>query len=341
VSFGHERFTHRHGMMAGMNPAAIGLGLGLAAVIAAMSRKADPSTVPAIAPPPWTGPPPVTPPASAPPSDDQFVGLGDEPGLDRDSLIGQAVDDGKIVFPEWIEVDASIGSLSASVFVAATPLMVRIRAAIPEQFPGFDLPGGPNYRSLLAPYAGDLYEGLCAVNVTHPVAEAIAAKLGAHLPTSRISDLVWKQSRQVSPQLQKPDARMARTYRMVAHSLAIGQEVKQAPPGEPLIVRPLGKTWATSNLMTISNAVNFGWQFKGSRYLSPGGVPVLQPLSDFHTFRHADYSQVIYLVRNDMTVVGKQVPLFEVMRDPDWAKLVSDEGPLKLTRHPLYEEAIA
>src|SRR5690242_13947222 len=71
------------------------------------------------------------------------------------------------------------------------------------------------------------------VTVSHTTAQQIADILDLALPTTRISNLAYSQAAvRVSPCIQKPDARMAYTSRMVQHHRAI--EAKRA--GRPGLV---------------------------------------------------------------------------------------------------------
>jgi len=318
-----------------MKPAIV-FGAALVGLVVAGAAAA--STIPPPGPP---GKPP--PDDEPPPSDDNMVGLGDLESHDRDGRILTAIFKGLALPFDWRPVDCSRGEIQGTVFVSARPVTVPIRARIPE-------PSGPNgyglftpdgaepYEPLLKAYAGGLYEGPCSVNVRHPMADAVAEFFDAYLPTTRIGDLAFLQAdARLVPQNQIPNKRMARTHRMIAHHLA----VERARAGRGGLVRDGGKDWATSNLVDAHHAINFGWHKQGATFKSPGGLPVLQGVSNWHDADHVDYSQVIHLVRGDMVVAGQKRQLVDVMRDPKLCALVSDEGPIKHPRHPMLTEVQA
>jgi hypothetical protein len=61
---------------------------------------------------------------------------------------------------------------------------------------------------------------------------------------------------------------------------------------------------------------------------------VIQPLSTTHSCRYADYSHGVRLIDRRVEIDGEMLQLEEVLRDPELAGLVSDEGPLDLARYP-------
>ena len=64
----------------------------------------------------------------------------------------------------------------------------------------------------------------------------------------------------------------------------------------------------------------YGWH-------RPGGEPI-QPLSTVHGSGYADYSHGIRLVSGVVFVDGEATSLARVLRDPELASVLSDEGPL-------------
>ncbi len=62
---------------------------------------------------------------------------------------------------------------------------------------------------------------------------------------------------------------------------------------------------------------------------------MVQPLSvGAHDVGHVDYSHTVCLVSRRCTVDGVARDLESVLRSPQLAHLVSDEGPMRVTRHP-------
>lgn len=180
------------------------------------------------------------------------------------------------------------------------------------------------------------------VTVTHATAQHLADLLGAHLLTSRIADLAYLQAAaRLAPQIQRPDADMADTARMVAHSRAVDAAIAAAhdglgaalAPGD--LVSPVGKDWINTPRLRAQpdRAANFGWHAPTAPLRSPGGAAVWQSIGLAHDLAHVDYSQVVRLMRADCELDGVVRSLAEIALRPALCGLVSDEGPVEL-RHP-------
>jgi GH25 family lysozyme M1 (1,4-beta-N-acetylmuramidase) len=101
--------------------------------------------------------------------------------------------------------------------------------------------------------------------------------------------------------------------------------------------RNVGKIWALTNrLVTEPNrAANYGWYDDAAGFWNPTRtLRVYQPLALAHDLSHVDYSQTQWFVKNDCLVDGEPRALAEVLVDPVLSSLVSDEGPLRIVRHP-------
>jgi hypothetical protein len=234
-------------------------------------------------------------------------------GPAREKAILEAVKAGKLRPWQMLPVDCSRGGVQCTVYVSNDAVAL-----------------------------GDAAE-FVRVNVTHPTAERIAIELGAHLPTTRIADLAWQQANtRLEPHIFPAGPEMASTLSMYKHNAAVEKE----RAGRGGLVRPVGKSWVTSNRIVgkPDKATNYGWHTKKypSKYLSgpaerKGKIRVIQPLSTFHTWPHTDYSQTVTLVSNVATVNGKTMKLADLMRHPTLSQVVSDEGPLRAVRHPHVE----
>ncbi len=171
------------------------------------------------------------------------------------------------------------------------------------------------------------------VNVSATTAQQIADELGAMLPTAKVVDTAWEQAAiRCRPALRKPDARMADTSAMVAHSEAIDAQVK----GRSGLVRTVGKDWILHHRLVgkANLACNYGWHDAKALYTSWSGLKVWQPVGTAHDRHHTDYSQTCSLMRDTMLVDGVTVPVAEVLRDPNLAELVNYEGVLTIARMP-------
>ena len=80
--------------------------------------------------------------------------------------------------------------------------------------------------------------------------------------------------------------------------------------------------------MVISNRLTqkpgriaiYGWH-------KADGKPI-QPLSTVHGAGYADYSHGIRLVSEKVLVDGKLCSVYDILKDPELAPLLSDEGPM-------------
>lgn len=230
--------------------------------------------------------------------------LPPEPSLERDGYVLEAVRLGYIRPITWVPIDLSRGGHTCTVFVSDDVVAVG--------------------------NADDFVR----VAVRHPTAQLIADELGALLVTTRISDAAYQQADVVlPPRPQSSDSKMAWVERMVQHHDAI----EQVRAGRTGLVRTLGKDFITTNLLLgrPDRCAIFGWHSPSGQSQSPGGARVVQRATiTAHSVLFTDYSQWTQLVSRRCIVDGADRDLEEVMRHPELSALVSDEGPLKLTRHP-------
>lgn len=234
---------------------------------------------------------------------DFIATLPEAPGPDRESKILEAVCSGLALPIQWATITANYNGHSARLQVASDAL------AIGE---------------------GDDW---VRVTVTHATAQKIADVLGAALPTSRISDLTYQQASVVLKAcLQKPDASMSNTSRMVFHNQCI--EAQRA--GKTGLISTVGKDWVLTNQLVghPDKAANYGWHDARAPYYSPGRDKIWQPVGLAHNLAHTDYSQTLRLVRTSVVVDDEEMSLEDVLTSSVLYGLVSYEGPLKITRHP-------
>lgn len=225
----------------------------------------------------------------------------------REAAILQAVRDQLYRPIQWFGIQSKIGSHSCILYVASDAL------AIGEE------------------------DDYVRVNVTHRTAQQIADVLGYALPTTKISDLAFMQASVVIlPCTQKPDMWMAHTARMVQHSNAVTSNIY----GRVGLVAPVGKDWVLTNKLVGKPhlAANYGWHVNTAPFVGPGGAHVYQPLGLAHNLDHVDYSQVLRLVNRCVVVDGQDMLLEDVLTSDELSLLLSDEGTLKITRHPGVEQ---
>lgn len=229
--------------------------------------------------------------------------LSEKPTEAREEAILQAVRDGLSLPIQWCGIKSVAGPHFCIFYVASDALMIG------EE------------------------DDYVRVNVTHTGAQQIADMLGYTLPTTKIADLTHAQATvSVLPCPQTPDGAMAYTSRMVKHSQAVTAHVA----GRTGLASTVGKDWVLTNKLVgkPDSAANYGWHVPSGKYRGPGGLAVLQPLGLAHNRQHVDYSQVLRLIHRRVMVDGIDMLLENVLQDPELATLVSDEGALKVTRHP-------
>jgi len=228
--------------------------------------------------------------------------LPEVPGPAREGAILEAIFGGDVATVEWAELVSEHNGHNATLFVTTDALRV-----------------------------GDDEDSL-RVTVSPRSAQRIADKFGCMLLTPHICDLVWEQAAvRLTPSIQKPDALMGNTSRMVLHNKTI--EGKLA--GRKGLIENVGKHWVLTNRLTSKpgSAANYGW-FDDAAPGQSGKHKLWQTLGLAHNLEHVDYSQVIRLVMRWCLVDGEARDLFDIVRDEKLAGLVSSEGPLTVCRLP-------
>jgi hypothetical protein len=234
---------------------------------------------------------------------DFIATLPEQPTLDRERKIVDAVRTGWSLTIEWTPITTSIDGHEATLYVSADAVAI----------------GEP--------------DDWIRINVSHTAAQQIADLLGAALPTTKIVDAAYQQATVVlEPCIQTADAQMAFTSRMVRHH----REVERKRAGRTGLVRNVGKDWVLTNQLVgqPDRAANYGWFSGSGQYQLGSGLRGWQPLGLAHDRQHVDYSQVLTLVRRDVLVDGAPCDLGDVLCSTDLAGLVSSEGPLQIVRHP-------
>jgi hypothetical protein len=160
-------------------------------------------------------------------------------------------------------------------------------------------------------------------------AQRLAERFGATLPTRHMVDQVYQQAAvklTPSPLPAGPQMMSNDYYRRHEEAVERQRQGLQAPLGE--------LTAGDKKDVVISNAIAqhpgkviiYGWH-------QPNGKPI-QPLSWIHEETYADYSHGIRLVAGTMTVDGRELPVAEVLADPQLSRLLSDEGPIARPAYP-------
>ena len=226
----------------------------------------------------------------------------EKPTRDRENLIVAAVRAGNYLPLRWVPLVATYNGMKATFQVMADTLKL-----------GND-------------------EDAVRVNVTAEGQQRIAHLLGAYLPTARLVEMAYEQGVRITPCLQPPDARMGYTSRMVEHSHAVDAKVAGQTG---LVAGNAGKHWTLSNHIIDQHldggpmAENFGWFRRQIRPFKPYQTP-----GHRHNTFHTDYSQICWLIGNQVDVDGTLLDLEEVLTSPSLAGLAHHE-PLRRVTIPI------
>lgn len=152
---------------------------------------------------------------------------------------------------------------------------------------------------------------------------AVADAFGFILPTRRMVDAIYRQAAlRLAPQpLPAGDAMRSTAYYLRHDALVRAQRASAgAAPGaltaghkKDLVITP--RLWTVPGRVAI-----YGWH-------RDAGAPI-QPLSTFHGAQYADYSHGVRLVGTVAYVDGAPRSIFELVANPRFAPILSDEGPL-------------
>jgi hypothetical protein len=161
--------------------------------------------------------------------------------------------------------------------------------------------------------------------MTPMAAQAIADRLGCSLPTRRIVDLVDGAAtcRMAPLPLGEPRETLGR---FLEHHRMI--DARGAAAIGTALVSGIKKDIVLTPLLAErpDRVAIYGWRW-------PLGKPI-QPLNNAHHRGYVDYSHGARLVWGQVLVEGKERPLEELLANPAWCSLVSDEGPLETPRYP-------
>jgi len=120
-------------------------------------------------------------------------------------------------------------------------------------------------------------------------------------PQMRSTDYFWRQNQTIREQRQ---------------ALHVPLGALMAGGKKDLVIT--NRLWRNLERVAI-----YGWQKKD-------GHPI-QPLSTVHGIRYADYSHGVRLVSNVAYVDGVAWSIYELLKDPQLAALLSDEGAIRVT----------
>lgn len=154
-------------------------------------------------------------------------------------------------------------------------------------------------------------------------AQAIASRFGFILPTKKMVDAIYAQAAyHLKPQPMPAGPQMRSTEYYRTHNQMIQDQLRER--GIPLggLISGHKKDVVVSNLLTTHEGriAIYGWH-RGI------GDPI-QPLSTVHGAFYADYSHGIRLISDVVLINGKRQSIYDVLRDPLTAGLLSYEVPM-------------
>lgn len=156
-------------------------------------------------------------------------------------------------------------------------------------------------------------------------AVSVARRFGFILPTRKIVDAIYGQSvyrLRPQPMAAGPQMRSTEYYR--AHNQMIEEQARALGVSLGRLVSGDKKDVVISNRLANHEGriAIYGWHRQA-------GDPI-QPLSTVHGAFYADYSHGIRLVSELVSISGHLQSIYDVLRDPVLAKILSDEGPIPM-----------
>ncbi len=155
-------------------------------------------------------------------------------------------------------------------------------------------------------------------------ATEIAVKFGFILPTKKMVDAIFKQSDfHLPPDPMPPGPQMRSVGYFSEHNRMIReQRLHVGCPLGALISGHKKDVVLTNRLGEILGRVAiYGWH-------RLSGIPI-QPLTIVHGANYADYSHGIRLISNVVLIDGEPRSIYDVLKDPKLATILSDEGPIR------------
>ncbi len=161
-------------------------------------------------------------------------------------------------------------------------------------------------------------EDFLRIPLTMPSATAVANEFGFSLPTPKIVDAIHAQSNfQFEPIPMRPGPMMRSSDYYLRHQRMTEAQRAGRPLGELVSGHKKDVVLTTRLRHYLDRIAIYGWQRRG-------GDPI-QPLSRWHGQGYADYSHGIRLVWETVWIDGTPRSLYDVLKDPDLAPLLTDE----------------
>jgi hypothetical protein len=166
-------------------------------------------------------------------------------------------------------------------------------------------------------------------------AQTIADKFGCILPTTQMSDDIYKSAEtKLTPspmsggQYKFWEQRMTTNEFYTEHQRLVEEKCRKAGHQNGMLIAGHKKDVVISNFLNShkDNVVIYGWHDSRN-----GGKPI-QGYGWSHEVTYADYSHGIRLIANEVEVDGEKMDIKDVLADKTLSQLLSKEGPVKNTR---------
>lgn len=158
-------------------------------------------------------------------------------------------------------------------------------------------------------------------------AQKIADQTGSVLPTRKLVNDIYQQAQvKLSPKPQTPGPQMMSNDYYLKHAHTLKQQRHDAGMQLGQVLAGHKKDVVLTNRLEQypDRVAIYGWH-------QPNGKAI-QPLSTIHENTYADYSHGVRLVAGTMTIDGAEYQVADVLKNPNLAPLLSDEGALKNSR---------
>jgi len=155
-----------------------------------------------------------------------------------------------------------------------------------------------------------------------PSATEVARRFGCVLPTPKMVDAIYAQSRvHLEPRPLPAGSEMRSNAYFERHQQLIDVQRAGIPAGT-LVAGHKKDVVLSDRLFDRPDRVAiYGWH-------GLDGIPI-QPLSTRHGVRYADYSHGVRLVWHQVWIDGAPREITDVLADPGLAPVLSDEGPIR------------
>ena len=156
-------------------------------------------------------------------------------------------------------------------------------------------------------------------------ATAIADRFGFVLPTRKMVDAIYLQSRyHLVPQPLRAGPQMRSTAHYWIHNQMVEDQAHSLGVRLGELISGDKKDVVMTNRLAakIGRIAIYGW------HRGPGQP--IQPLSTVHGANYADYSHGIRLISEMALIDGKLRSVYDILSDSSTAKVLSDEGPISL-----------